>query len=102
MVRIAAFCVLVTVLLSCNVNNTTIDNSIKSLFDKEHVDGCFGLFDNTSGQFTLYNVRRFKDSAYLPASTFKIVNALVGIQTGRIKDDSTMMKWDGVSRSNAR
>jgi beta-lactamase class D len=35
---------------------------------------------------------------YLPASTFKIVNSLIGIETGRVKDDSTVIAWDGITR----
>ncbi|HEX2533193.1 MAG TPA: penicillin-binding transpeptidase domain-containing protein, partial [Chitinophagaceae bacterium] len=41
------------------------------------------------------------DSAYLPASTFKIVNSLIGLQTGDISGDSMVIPWDGVQRSIA-
>jgi beta-lactamase class D len=41
-----------------------------------------------------------RDSAFLPASTFKIVNSLIGLQTGVIKNDSMVIKWDGVKRSS--
>ena len=37
-------------------------------------------------------------AAYLPASTFKIVNSLIGLQTGKISNDSMVIKWDGVKR----
>ena len=84
----------------CMPNNVTDDNSIKRYFDESNVTGCFGMFDNGQGQFTIYNSKRFRDSAYVPASTFKIVNALIGIETGRIKDDSVEIKWDGIVRSN--
>lgn len=85
---------------SCSPNNVTIDNSLKKFFDDNHVQGTFGIFNNGSGQFTIYDLGRFKDSAYLPASTFKIVNSLVGLETGRIRDEKMMIKWDGVQRSN--
>jgi beta-lactamase class D len=75
------------------------DNSISRYFEKEKLTGSFGLLNNNNGQFTIYNLTRFRDSAYLPASTFKIVNALVGIQTGRVKDDSTVIPWDGITRN---
>ena len=55
------------------------------------------MFDNGKGKFTIYNLARFTDSLYLPASTFKIVNSLIGIETGVVKNDSTIIKWDGVS-----
>ncbi len=85
-------------LTACNSNNVTEDNSIKKYFDSAHLTGCFGMFDNGQGQFTIYNLPAFKDSAYLPASTFKIVNSLIGIETGRITNENMVIKWDGVIR----
>ena len=83
---------------ACSSNNVTEDNSLKKYFDSARVTGCFGLFDNSRGQFTIYNLAAFKDSAYLPASTFKIVNSLIGIETGRIINENMVIKWDGVTR----
>ena len=83
---------------SCNSNNVTVDDSLKKFFDQNNVQGTFGLFNNGSGQFTIYNLARFKDSAYLPASTFKIVNSLIGLETGKISDERMVIKWDGVVR----
>jgi len=75
-----------------------IDNSLKKYFDENKVDGCFALMDNGTGKFTIYNLARYRDSSYLPASTFKIVNSLIGLQTGKISSDSMVIKWDGVKR----
>jgi beta-lactamase class D len=85
-------------LYSCSPNNVKIDNSLKRFFDDNHVNGTFALFDNGTGQFTIYNLKRYRDSSYLPASTFKIVNALIGLQTGKITNDSMVIKWDGIER----
>ncbi len=56
--------------------------------------------DNGTGKFTIYNLGRYRDSSYLPASTYKIVNSLIGLQTGKISNDSMVIKWDGVKRWN--
>ena len=85
-------------LQACSPNNVNTDNSLKQFFDEKKVDGCFALLDNGTGKFTIYNLPRYRDSSYLPASTFKIVNALIGLQTGKITDDSMVIKWDGVQR----
>ena len=85
-------------LFSCSPNNVTVDTSLQNLFDNNKVTGTFGIYDNGQGQFTIYNLKRFKDSAYLPASTFKIVNSLVGLETGRVFDEKMVIKWDGVVR----
>lgn len=86
------------VMISCSPNNVKIENGFKKYFDEQHVAGTFGLYDNGAGQFTIYNLSRFKDSAYTPASTFKIVNSLIGIETGRIVNEKMLIKWDGVIR----
>lgn len=82
----------------CSPNNVTIDNSLQKFFDDNHVHGTFGIYNNGTDGFTIYNLSRFKDSVYLPASTFKIVNSLVGLETGRIGDEKMLIKWDGVVR----
>jgi len=78
-------------LTSCTQNNVTEDDSLKQYFDAAGVAGTFGMFDNGQGHFTLYNLKRFRDSAYLPASTFDILLSLIGIQTGVVKDDSAVI-----------
>ena len=86
-------------IISCSPNNVKIEDGFKKFFDEKNVVGTFGLFDNGTGQFSIYNLSRFKDSAYLPASTFKIVNSLIGIETGRIVNEKMVIKWDGVVRT---
>ena len=87
-------------LFGCSSNNVTTDDSLKKYFDEQKADGTFALFNNGNGRFTFYNLPRYRDSAFLPASTFKIVNSLVGLQTGVISGDNMVIKWDGVQRSN--
>jgi beta-lactamase class D len=89
-----------TAFQGCTVNNVDIDNSLKKYFEAQGAEGCFGMFDNSRGRFTIYNLDRFK-KPYSPASTFKIVNALVALQTGRLANDSAVIPWDGVTRERA-
>jgi len=97
---ILAGIVLPFALAACSPNNVRQDESLKKYFDSSNVSGCFGLFDNSQGQFIIYNLKRFRDSSYLPASTFKIVNSLIGIETGIISDEKMVIKWDGIKRWN--
>ncbi len=87
------------IFFSCSPNNVKINNSIQQYFDSNNVTGSFGLYDNGTGEFTIYNLKRYKDSSYLPASTFKIVNSLIGIETGRIINEKMVIKWDGIVRA---
>jgi beta-lactamase class D len=83
---------------SCSQNNVKQDKGLDKFFEENNVDGCFALMDNGTGKFTIHNLGRYRDSSYLPASTFKIVNSLIGLQTGKISSDSMIIKWDGIKR----
>ena len=41
------------------------------------------------------------NQTFLPASTFKIANTLIGLETGILQDENSPMKWDGVKRDMA-
>lgn len=84
-------------LISCSVNKAKTDNSLKKYFDENKVDGCFTMLDNATGEITVYNME-LDTMRFSPASTFKIVNSLIGLQTGRIINDTMMIKWDGKIR----
>lgn len=89
------FCLLA--FAGCAPNNVTSDDDLGKFFKESNVEGTFGMFDNGKGDFRLYNVVRFRDSAYLPASTFKIINSLIGIESGRVSDTTVVFNWDGVT-----
>ncbi len=87
------------IISSCTVNKAKIDNDLKKYFDSSNVDGCFSLLDNAQGEITLYNMK-LDTQRVLPASTFKIVNSLIGLETGKITDEKMVIKWDSVKRWN--
>lgn len=58
------------------------------------------MYDNGHASFTIYNLHRYADSVYSPASTFKIVNSLIGLQTGVISNEKMVIPWDHIVRSN--
>ncbi len=80
---------------SCSVNKAKTDDSLKKYFDENKVDGCFTMFNNADGKVTVYNMN-LDTQRFSPASTFKIVNSLIGLQTGRITDEKMLIKWDGI------
>lgn len=82
---------------SCILNKARIDNDLKKYFDSAHVEGTFTMLNNQSGDITVYNME-MDTQRFSPASTFKIVNTLIGIETGRITDENMLIKWDGVVR----
>ena len=84
---------------SCSVNKAEIDNSLKKHFDENKADGCFTLFNNATGKVTVYNMA-LDTMRFLPASTFKIVSSLIGLETNKILDEKMVIKWDSVKRWN--
>src|SRR5215213_8873561 len=98
--NLIAFCLALSVVLTaCSPNNIKQDDSIKKYFDQHKVTGTFGMFDNSQGEFTIYNLNRFADSAYLPASTFKVVNSLIALENGVVPNDSAVIPWNGIKSS---
>ncbi len=96
------FCFTIFILVicgSCSVNQAKIDNDLKKYFDSANVEGCFTMANNQTGTITVYNMK-LDTQRFLPASTFKIVNSLIGLETGRITDEKMVIKWDGIKRRN--
>ena len=89
----------VLLLSSCRPNNVKIDTSLQSYFTDNKVKGVFALFNNGTGKIIVSDRDRYFDSTYVPASTFKIVNSLIGLQEGKISSDTMMIRWDGVERN---
>lgn len=82
----------------CVRNNVKEKPEYKKYFDKYKVTGSFAAYDNVYDEFSIYNLTRFRDSAYSPASTFKIVNSLIGLETGNIIEKD-IKKWDGIPKA---
>ena len=98
MMRFSLACFVALGFFACSPNNVKIDDSLGIYFKQNNADGCFAIFNNGTGEFTIYNLSRYKDSSYLPASTFKIVNSLIGLQTGIISNPDMIIKWDSIVR----
>lgn len=67
----------------------------KPLFDAAGVDGTMVVYDVRQQRMLTYNPQRAA-TAYSPASTFKIFNSLIGLETGAVADvDNDKLPWDG-------
>lgn len=61
------------------------------------VEGSMVIYDKNNNRFYEHNSSR-NTTAFSPASTFKIFNALVSLETGVIQDDVAVLTWDGIKR----
>ena len=94
--RILCALLLVTVATSCRTPQHSISTA-KEAFGG--LDGALVLIDCASGQVQSYNSGA-AGMGLPPCSTFKIVNALIGLEEGLITSpDQPFYKWDGVERS---
>ena len=57
-------------------------------------DGSFVLFDPEKETYYIFNEKKAKERIS-PYSTFKIVDSLVALETGVLKDADSVMKWNG-------
>ena len=85
MIRIFFSLVIVSVILySCSTNNVKSDSAIVKMMDSAGMQGTFAIMENSSEQFTISNLSRYKDSAYAPLNTFFILPTLVALDKGYI------------------
>ena len=63
-------------------------------FDAYGVKGTFVLFEPALDRYSIFDEARAK-RRYLPASTFKIPNAIIGLDEGSITDENEVFGWDG-------
>jgi len=68
-------------------------------FEEYQEKGCFLLYDLKKKEYTQYHPERCQ-TPLLPASTFKIANTLIGLETGVITGRDFTLKWDSVDRKN--
>ena len=87
---------IVLFLLSITISAQSKESlNIEGFFEGHN--GCFVCFNKQSGEYFKYNRTRCKQR-FLPASTFKIPNSLIGLETKVIADENFVIKWDGVER----
>lgn len=59
--------------------------------------GAIVIYNQASDEYTRYNGKRCVER-FSPASTFKILNSIIGLETGVLTDENFVIKWDGVER----
>ncbi|WP_346353890.1 class D beta-lactamase [Azotosporobacter soli] len=66
-------------------------------FDAAGVSGAMVVYDQKNDLFSYVNRQRCREG-FLPASTFKIPNSLIGLETGVIPDADYLLPWDKQQR----
>lgn len=74
-----------------------VSSDFKPFFDEYGVEGCFILYDLRKDDYQIHNSQRC-ERGFLPASSFKILNAMIGLETGVVTSKDMVIPWDGVVR----
>lgn len=75
----------------------THDPAIQAAFEKRSLTGVFLLYDEAK-DIWLTNNDSLAQTGFIPASTFKIPNSIIGLETGVIADENFVLPWDSVAR----
>jgi beta-lactamase class D len=80
--------------LLSETDRISVNQNFKKYFDSCSVDGSVIIYDNQEKQWILSDTVGSKLET-LPASTFKIINLLIALETKTIVDENEMVKWVG-------
>lgn len=69
---------------------------LKEIFDQYGMKGSFLIANQALTEYRHYNKKR-AENAFLPASTFKIPNTIIGLETGAINSE-TVFLWDSTEK----
>jgi beta-lactamase class D len=95
---LSSLAIVLLFLSSCERDNILKQDQWDGIFKKYGVDSaCFELSDNSHDQVLIYNLERCS-RRFSPASTFKIMNSLIALESNIAPDENLIIKWDGVTR----
>ena len=77
-----------------------IVESFQGIIDSNQVAGAILIYDAQKKAYFSNDFER-TEIGFLPASTFKIVNSMIGLETAVLEDENHLFKWDGDPRRMA-
>jgi beta-lactamase class D len=106
MKRIAIFWILLVSLTMTSQTKNSQDKEIlvsefNKILDSLKVKGAVLIYDIENKTYYSNNFSWAK-TGIIPASTFKIPNSIIALETGVIKNDSVIFKWNGEKRWNKK
>jgi beta-lactamase class D len=85
-------------LILISLQLTLLSQEFEKYYSEYNVKGSFMLYNMSSDKYFYFDSARcYKE--FIPASTFKIPNSIIGLETGVIKDEKFVIPWDSVVRS---
>jgi beta-lactamase class D len=85
--------------LNKETENAIVIPEFQSIIDSANVIGAILIYDFQKDKY-YSNDFNWANKGQLPASTFKIPNSIIAIETGVVENDSTIFYWNGEKRGN--
>lgn len=79
-------------------SNVKLDIKLQAVLDTALVDGAILIYDAQKEEYFASNLQHIEEGT-LPASTYKIPNSIIALETGIVENDSTLFEWDGENRA---
>jgi beta-lactamase class D len=96
--RLATPLLLLFASLSANAADVVDTPQWQRFFEAKGIkDATFVLYESAADRYRVLDEARAR-KRFLPASTFKIPNALIGLEVGSIADENEVFHWDGKPR----
>jgi beta-lactamase class D len=81
-------------LLSTSITHSAVAQTLNDLFKEQKIEGSTTLYDFKNKRW------HYSDSVdatvpMQPASTFKVINLLIGLETKTIADENSIIRWPG-------
>lgn len=78
-------------------NKEIMVSEFQSIIDSAAVKGSILVYDLKEDTY-FSNDFQWARGGHLPASTYKITNSIIALETGVVENDSTLFQWDGAPR----
>jgi beta-lactamase class D len=78
-------------------DNKIVKVELQTILDSAHVSGSILIYNQKDDEY-YSNDFEWAQKGFLPASTFKICNSIIALETGVVENDSTLFKWNGEER----
>lgn len=82
---------------SDHIETRHLSQKFQSILDTSDVKGSILIYDLEKNNYYSNNFE-WANTGRLPASTYKIPNSIIALETGVVENDSTLFKWDGEQR----
>jgi len=87
-------CLLVLLVSQAHAHDMDQNPELERHFYEAGVEGTFVLYDVSADRFTAHNLSR-AEKRFIPASTFKLPNSLIGLSTGAIEGVDEVLPYGG-------